>query len=332
MTPGAGQRPTLEELHERMHVVAIPLRTRFRGLDVREAVLLDGPVGWGEFAPFPEYRRAEAAHWLDCAIEAAFVGWPEPRRRTIAVNATMPAVSADRVPQILARYDGCRTVKVKVAERGQGLRDDLDRVAAVRDAIGPAGRIRVDANGAWDLRSAADALMALRGYGLEYAEQPCASVDDLARLRVELARRRADVLIAADESIRRAQDPMAVVRARAADLIVLKVAPLGGVAAALRVASECGLPVVVSSALDTSVGIAAGLALAAALPELAYDCGLATVELLAGDVTADRLVPSAGAIAVRRPAVERSLLAAYSTTNVRKRWWRAWVEQCVTQS
>jgi O-succinylbenzoate synthase len=188
--------------------------------------------------------------------------------------------------------------------------------------MGPGARIRVDANGGWDVAQATEALRRLAPYGLEYAEQPCPSVGELARLRVALAHRGIDVLVAADESIRKASDPLRVVREEAADVIVVKVAPLGGVRTALRIAAECGLPTVVSSALDTSVGMAAGVALAAALPELPHACGLGTVELLEGDVTADRLVPSGGQVTVRRPGPDEGLLARWAAPRDRELWWR----------
>jgi O-succinylbenzoate synthase len=280
---------------------AIGMPVRFRGVAVREGALIEGPAGWGEFSPFAEYGPRECARWLACALEAACAGWPAPVRDRVGVNVTVPAVSPRRAHEIAGR-SGCRTAKVKVAEPGQDGADDVARVAAVRDALGPGGRIRVDANGGWDEDQAADMLARLDPFGLEYAEQPCASLPELARLR-----RRVSVPLAADESVRRAEDPLKVRAAGAADIVVLKVQPLGGVAAALRVARACGLPVVVSSAVETSVGLAAGVALAAALPELRYDCGLATMSLLAGDVTAEPLAASGGYLPVRaaRPDPER---------------------------
>jgi len=320
--------PALAEVLATVSVVQIPMRVRFRGVTVREAVLLRGPKGWGEFSPFPEYDDPESSRWLAAAIEAGWVGWPDPVRGSVPVNATVPAVAADEVAGILARYDGCSTAKVKVAEVGQRVQDDVDRVAAVRDVMGPGARIRVDANGGWTVAEATDALRRLSAYGLEYAEQPCASVDELAALRVSLASQGIDVLVAADESIRRASDPMRVVRQEAADVIVVKVAPLGGVRSALELALECGLPTVVSSALDTSVGIRAGLALAAALPELPFACGLSTVELLAGDVTDDSLVPLAGSIALRDLHVDEDLLGRWQAPPHREQWWRERVARC----
>jgi o-succinylbenzoate synthase len=290
-----------------LRAFAVPMRTRFRGITVREGALIEGPAGWGEFSPFPEYGPRECARWLACAVEAATAGWPAPVRDQVPVNVTVPAVGPAQA-HALVTASGCRTAKVKVAERGQSLAADVARVEAVRDALGPAGAIRVDANAAWDVGQAERALRELGRFGLEYAEQPCPTLDELAELR-----RRVDVPVAADESIRRASDPLAVRVADAADIVVLKAQPLGGVRHALAVASACGLPVVVSSAVETSVGLAAGLALAAALPELPYACGLATMNLLAGDVTADSLVAEEGALAVRRPCVDAERLAAWET-------------------
>jgi len=213
--------PTPAELLEVAHVVDIPLRVPFRGLTRREALLLHGPHGWAEFAPFVEYPDREAATWLAAAVEAGWEGWPAPARELIAVNATVPAVPAEQVASVLEAFPGSRTAKVKVAGRGDDLSADLARVAAVRDVLGPGGAIRVDANGGWDLGQARDALRALSVYGLEYAEQPVSGVDDLARLRVALARDGVDVPVAADESIRRAEDPLRVARAGAADLVVV---------------------------------------------------------------------------------------------------------------
>jgi len=320
--------PDLDELLAGLRVVSVPMRVRFRGVDHREAALFHGPAGWGEFSPFLDYAPPEAARWLAAAIEAAWDGWPEPRRRRVPVNATVPAVGADDVAGVLARYDGCTTAKVKVGESGQTLRDDVCRVAAVRDVMGTQARVRVDANGGWSVDQAADALGALTAYELEYVEQPCATVEELKELRIALTRRGIDVLVAADESIRKAEDPIRVAREGAADIIVVKVAPLGGVRAALAIAEECDLPTVVSSALDTSVGIAAGVALAAALPDLPHACGLGTVELLAGDVTQPSLVPVGGSIAVGPAAVEESLVQEHAASQERTQRWRDRVTEC----
>lgn len=287
-------------------VWSVPLRTRFRGLVVRDGALIRGDAGWGEFSPFWDYDDHESRRWWLAAREAADEGWPAPVRASVPVNVTVPAVDPARAREIVASSGGCRTAKVKVAEPGQTAADDEARLEAVRDALGPDGRIRVDANTAWDVEEAVARLAAYdrAAGGLEYAEQPVRTVDELAALR-----RRTHVPLAADESVRRSDDPMAVVRRAAADVVVIKVQPLGGVRACLELAERMGLPVVVSSALESSVGLAAGIALAAALPELPYACGLATGRLFTDDVVADPLLPVAGAIAVRRPEPDPVALA-----------------------
>lgn len=300
-------------------VFSIPMRTRFRGITVREGLLVRGDAGWGEWSPFLEYAAAVAAPWLACAEEAAAGDWPAPLRDSVPVNVTVPAVDAARAHAIVAA-GGCRTAKVKVAEPGQTLADDEARVEAVRDALGPDGRVRVDANGAWSVDDAVAAIRALdrAAGGLEYVEQPCAAVEELATVR-----RQVDVPVAADESIRRAADPYRVRDLEAADVAVLKVQPLGGVHACLRIAEDIGLPVVVSSALETSVGIAAGVALAAALPELPYACGLATVQLLEADVAVEPLLPVDGALPVRSPEVDEAALARVAAPPDRVAHWEA---------
>lgn len=301
----AGPVPESGEGGVELRVFRIPMVVRFRGQTAREGILIRGPYGWGEFSPFPEYGPAESARWLACAREAAFEGWPQGLREAIPVNTTVPAVGPEKAAAMV-RASGCSTAKVKVAETGQTLADDLARVEAVRDALGPGGRVRVDANGGWDVDQAVHAIKELDRFTLEYVEQPCASLGELARVR-----RRVEVPVAADESIRKAEDPLKVRAAGAADIAVVKVQPLGGVRNALRVVEACGLPAVVSSAVETSVGLAAGLALAAALPELPYACGLGTMSLLAGDVVADPLVEERGVIRVRRPQVDDDALARF---------------------
>ncbi|PFG20562.1 o-succinylbenzoate synthase [Serinibacter salmoneus] len=276
-------------------VYSTPLRSRFRGLTTRDGVLLPGVAGWGEFSPFWDYDAPTSLPWLRAALETAERGWPRPLRDRIPVNVTVPAVGPERAHEIVTRSGGCTTAKVKVAERGQSLREAQARLEAVRDALGPAGRIRIDANAGWDLEEALAALAVLdrAAGGLEYVEQPCPSVADLAHVR-----RAQHVPVAADESIRRAEDPLAVKRAEAADIVVLKVQPLGGVRACLDLAEQVELPVVVSSALESSFGIAAGLALAAALPELPHACGLATVHLFERDAATTPLLPTDGTLPV----------------------------------
>ena len=300
-------------------VWSVPMRTRFRGITVREGVLLRGAAGWGEWSPFLEYDAAVAEPWLRCAEEAAAGDWPAPLRTSVPVNVTVPAVDPEHAHRIVLA-GGCRTAKVKVAEPGQSLADDQARLEAVRDALGPDGAVRVDANGGWtvDQAVAAVAVLDRAAGGLEYVEQPCPTVEDLAAVR-----RRVAVPIAADESIRRAADPYRVRDLEAADIAVLKVQPLGGVRACLRIAEDIGLPVVVSSALETSVGIAAGVALAAALPELPYACGLATVQLLGDDVAHPPLLPVDGALPVTRPDVDPAALARLAADPARVAHWES---------
>ncbi|WP_423184923.1 o-succinylbenzoate synthase [Arthrobacter sp. NyZ413] len=296
------------------------MRVKFRGIMERETLLFQGPAGWGEFCPFPEYGDAEAARWLAAALEAAWQGFPAPLRDRIPVNATVPAVPAAKVPEVLERFGRVDAVKVKVAERGQELADDVARVTAVRDAL-PDAAIRVDANAGWDVPQAVEALGRLSAVGLEYAEQPVPHIEGLAEVRRRLAQQGTPVPIAADESVRKEDDPLKVARAGAADLIVVKVAPLGGVRRALDIVAQAGLPAVVSSALDTSVGIRAGLALAASLPELPYACGLGTVRLFASDIAPDPLVPDDGAIRVREAIADEGLLEQFAAAAERRDWW-----------
>jgi O-succinylbenzoate synthase len=309
--------PALDDVLDRMHVVALPMRVRFRGITTRELVLIDGPAGWGEFGAFLEYGDAEAAHWLAAALDSAYRMPPPPRRDRIDVNAIVPAVDAAQVPEILARFPGARTAKVKVAEPGQTLDDDVARVDAVR-ALVPV--VRVDANGAWTVDQAIAAAAVLGP--LEYLEQPCATVDELAQLR-----RRVDVPVAADESIRKAGDPLAVVRGGAADIAVLKVAPLGGISAMLKIAAQIDIPVVVSSALDSAVGIAVGLAAAAALPNLDHACGLGTGRLFVEDIT-DPVEPVDGYLTVGPVTPDPARLQALAAPSQRRQWWIDRIRAC----
>jgi len=319
-------QPSLDDLLATARVVTLPLATRFRGIQIREAVLFEGPEGWTEFSPFTEYDDSEASAWLRAAIDFGWNPTPPLLRDDVWVNATLPAVAASEVPAILAQFPGCRTAKIKVAEPGQTLADDKARVAAAREALGPEGRIRIDANGAWNVDEAEHAIHALAEYDLEYVEQPCYSVDELAQVRKRV--KYMGIPIAADESVRKAEDPLAVARAGAADILIIKAQPLGGIAAALEIVREAGLPVVVSSALDTSVGISMGLHLAAAIDTLEFDCGLGTAAFLGADVTDDSLLPVDGRISVRRVEPSVTLLKQHAASEDRTLWWRERVERC----
>ena len=313
--------PTLPDILSTVRVVSLGMRQRFRGIDHREVALFEGPQGWTEFSPFLEYGDAESSAWLAAAIDFGWEPTPAIFRSSIRVNATLPAVGPGEVAAVLDRFPGCRTVKVKVADPGQEVADDVARVAAARDYLGAEGRIRVDANGLWNVDEAEHAIHALAPYDLEYVEQPCATVDDLAEIRQRV--KYMGVPIAADESVRKADDPLAVAEALAADLLVIKAQPLGGIRRALGIVDAAGLPVTISSALETSVGISMGAYLAAAVPDLPFDCGLATVSLFGHDITLEPLVPVAGAIPVRRVTPDAALLARFAADAERTEWWHA---------
>lgn len=311
--------PSMSDILSTARVVALPLRQRFRGIMTREVMLFEGPEGWTEFSPFLEYDDAESSAWLAAAIDFGWSSAPAIIRSRIRVNATLPAVAPDAIAEILSRFPGCRTVKIKVAEPGQSLADDVARVATAREILGAEGRIRVDANAGWNVDEAEHAIHAFSPYDLEYVEQPCATVDELADIRRRV--KYMGVPIAADESVRKATDPLEVARAKAADVLVIKAQPLGGIRSALHIVEQATLPVVVSSALETSIGISMGAYLAAAIDTLDYDCGLATVGLFTADITDDPLIPAAGSIDVRRVVPSAALLDEYAADAERTDWW-----------
>lgn len=286
-------------------VYDIALRVPFRGITRRSGVVFEGPAGWAEWSPFVEYDDVESAAWLAAALEVATRGYPPPVRASVPVNGIVPALAPEQAAA-RAVASGCTTIKVKVAGETP-LDDDVARVAAVRAAL-PDAKLRVDANGGWSRDEAASAIRELVPFNLEYVEQPCWDVEDLAALR----RLDLGAPIAADESIRKADDPIRVRDAGAADIAILKVQPIGGIERCLELADELGLPVVVSSAVETSIGLRAGVALAAALPDLPYACGLETARLLDGDVTAFPVAPVKGEIAVTDLLVDEELLAQHT--------------------
>ncbi len=288
-----------------LHPVRIPMRHRFRRVDHREAVLIRGPSGWGEFSPFPDYPPRITTRWLASALEAACSELPEPGRRTIPINVTVPAVTPE-VAVGLVLESGATTAKVKVGEPGQSAGEDESRLAAVREAMGPAGKIRIDVNASWDLDTATERLASLSRFDLEYVEQPVPTLEEMVELR-----RRTAVPLAADELVRMRPDPLEVAEMGAADILVVKVQPLGGVSRTLDIAARAGIPVVVSSALETSIGIYSGLLVASLLPQLPYACGLGTVALLEGDPTRAPLVSMSGELEVRRPEPDPDLLARW---------------------
>ena len=293
-----------EQILSTARVLSIPMRVKFRGITTREVLLFEGPNGWAEWSPFTEYEDEEASIWLKAAIEFAFGEIPEPTKKTIKVNATLAAVRDVRAA--LEPFGNFEVVKIKVAEQGQTLQDDLDRIHEVRKHY-PEARIRLDANGGYDIATALTLAKAMyeEGVPLEYLEQPVKTIAELAELRLKL--KTMQIKIAADESVRKVSDPLAVAQANAADLLVLKAAPLGGINNALRIAKEAGLPVVVSSALETSVGISIGVYLAALL-DSDYASGLATAALLTEDVTDTPLIPINGEIPVTRITPNKNTL------------------------
>ena len=309
----------LDSILAEVRVVQLPLCNEFRGITVREIALVQGAQGWGEFGPFLEYDDRESVRWLLAAIEASQIGWPTPLRMKIPVNATIPALSPHQAIKVFDSFNGCKTAKVKVAQRGQALKDDIDRLRALKEHAPTGTHFRIDANGGWSLAEAliaVEAVYEVLGESLEYVEQPCASVEELVALRTRIS----PILIAADESIRKAEDPLRVAQAGAADIAIVKVSPLGGVAAALRISAAAGLPTVVSSALDSAVGIRGGLALAAALPNLPYSCGLATTSLLREDLY--RFTPVNGEIEITNPIISESVIQRLSAPIERVKWWR----------
>jgi O-succinylbenzoate synthase len=346
--PARSARPRPEPSPVELASVAVPFRVllsrRFRSVDHREGLLLCGPSGWAEWAPFPEYDDWEAARWLAAAVEAAWGSWPEPVRTHVPVNVIVPALPHDDiagfVTDAVART-GATTFKVKVAEPGSALADDLARVATVRAALSEAGvrapLIRLDANGAWtvpEARRAARMFAAEFGEVLDYFEQPCRTTTELAELRYRLVDDEVVVRIAVDEGLRRARDlyadDLAASLRSAGDVLIVKVAPVGGVARALQLIEEIGLPVVVSGEMNTSVGLCAGLALAGAVPDLAGACGLGTGLLLADDVCAGTLVPRDGEMAVTRRLPDEQALgrAADALGAEGIMWWRERLARC----
>jgi O-succinylbenzoate synthase len=322
-------KPRLNDLVATAKVVSIPLRTKFRGLTERELLVFEGPNGWSEWAPFTEYEDEEAATWLQAAIEWGFENLPEPVRKQVPVNAILPAVPTEEVAKVLGRAGKFSTVKIKVADPKQTAADDLARILEVKHLF-PDAKLRLDANGGYTVAQALELIAELENNSLdlEFFEQPVATIAELAELRIEISKRGQKTLVAADESVRRASDPLAVELAGAADLLVLKSAPLGGIASALAVANSSKLNICASSAMQSSIGLAAELHFAACLPEVNYDAGLGTGYLFGGDLTADRLIPENGILELRRPEINTSSLEILKAEDHRYDWWIARLERC----
>jgi len=270
----------LDELIDSLRVITLPTKTNFRGIDHREVALFKGRQGWAEFSPFLEYDDLESTAWLRCAIEAATIAAPAIKRSSIAVNGTIPAINdKKRIEEIVALYPGVKTFKIKV---GDNLSEDVARIAAVK-SLHPQAAIRIDVNGTWSVDDALRNLYAMYEEvgAFEYVEQPCNTVEELRELK---SRIRIPLYIAGDEVLRKAKDPFDVNLDGAVDYLMLKVQPLGGINRAMKLAEHHKIPVVVSSALESAVGISYGLKLAAVLPTLDFACGLATASLLKSNV------------------------------------------------
>lgn len=310
-------------------MVAIPLRTRFRGLEVRELMVFEGPNGWSEWAAFAEYGDEEASRWLEAAIEWGFSDLPQPVRDSVPVNAILPAVSPAEVEKVLNRAGAFKTLKIKVAEKVEGLEVDLERILMAHK-IRPDCRLRLDANGGFDVETALRLLheLAEKNIQIQYFEQPVLTIGELAELKIAIKNAGLKVPIAADESVRLSSDPLAVELAGAADILVLKSAPLGGIRAALGIAAESKLRVVPSSAMQSSVGLAAELHFAATLPSLDFDAGLGTGFLFAGDLVKDPLRPEGGVLEVRRPEINLSSLDTLRAEDHRYDWWVDRLKRC----
>ena len=307
----------LEEALASLRVLALPMRTTFRSLDIRETALFKGENGWGEFAPFVEYSDQESLPWLESAIEAADKALSPALRESIPINATVPASNDEaEIEQILSWYPGVDTAKIKV---GTGIKEDLARIAAVRKHL-PKAKIRIDVNGSWSVKEALSNIIAIyevMGDLFEYVEQPVASLDELKQLKEDMS---VDVKIAGDEVLRKAKDPFAISLDGAIDILMLKVSPLGGIKRAMDLASHHKLPVVISSALESAVGISYGLALAARVPNLDYACGLGTSALFNQDISDIPIVN--GAIKATSYPIDLDRVERYELKGERLEWWR----------
>ena len=300
----------LDSILGSLKVVALATTTDFRSVTSREVALFEGPMGWAEFSPFLEYSFEESIPWLVSAIEAAFAQTPQLMRSEIAVNATLPALDdRSEIERILDAFEGVSVVKIKV---GTQMCADLARVACVRELL-PHAKIRIDVNGLWSVNEAYEFLDQVGE--IEYVEQPCSTIEELRELK-----KRCTVKIAGDEVIRKAKDPFELELTGAIDILMLKVAPLGGISRAMEIARHHQLPVVVSSALESAVGISHGLKLAAALPELNFACGLGTGALLAADVAKIPIIN--GAMRVRDVSPDTDVIDKYAVSSERLNWWR----------
>jgi O-succinylbenzoate synthase len=320
-------KPSISDLLATARVVSIPLRHKFRGVTQREAMLFEGSHGWTEWSPFLEYPDEEAAVWLAGAIEFGFSDVPQPLVDSISINATLGAIQSKHFVEALKPFGKFNTVKLKVAEPGQTIVEDLFRVLRLHEFY-PDAKIRIDANGGYSVQNAIEIAkeIAIAGIDLEYFEQPVKTIAELAEVRLKLSR--IGIKVAADESVRKVSDPLAVAQANAADVLVLKAQPLGGISNALSIAKEANLPVTISSALETSIGISMGLHLAAALEIPTFDAGLGTVAMFENDVCEDPLIPIDGKLNVQRVVPSEKKLAILEASSDRIEWWKQRLESC----
>ncbi|SCX02492.1 o-succinylbenzoate synthase [Candidatus Aquiluna sp. UB-MaderosW2red] len=309
-------------------VVRIPMLTTFRGLAFREMLIFRGSERFSEFSPFLEYEDQESAIWLKSSLSWANDPLPKAIRSKIPINATLPAVSADQVERVLQGFGDFESVKIKVAETGQDFSQDLERIHKVRELY-PTAKFRIDANGGYSVAQALELAKLMAGSNLEYLEQPVATIPEMVELHDLIAKADLEVKIAADESIRKAQDPLEVARLGACDIAVIKVAPMGGVEKALEIANKSGLEIVVSSALESSIGIAQGLALAASIPTLNYPCGLGTLNLMAGDIVKNPLRTQNGFLEFDVPEIDSEMLEKYRAPKDREEFWIKRLERCL---
>ncbi len=321
------EKPAVSDLLAQARVLSVPMRVKFRGVTHREVMVFEGPHGWTEWSPFLEYDDQEAAVWLRAALEFGFAPAPRLIRSAIYINATLAAVSPDRVEEQLAAFGSFRTVKVKVAAPGQSIEEDLARVRRVRE-LHPQAAIRLDANGGYDVETAIEVAkqLALESIDLEYFEQPVKTIDELVAVRSKLTR--IGVKVAADESVRKVSDPLAVAQAGAADVLVIKAQPLGGISSSIEITNRAKLPVTVSSALETSIGISMGLHLAAAIEVESFDAGLGTVALLADDVCEEPFIAEHSMLYVNRAVPSEAKLAKLASDSERVDWWQQRLKRC----
>jgi len=320
-------KPSLSDLLATARVVSIPLKHNFRGIQHREAMLFEGSQGWTEWSPFLEYEDEEAAVWLAAAVEYGFAELPKLITSQVQINATLGAIKTKHFAEALEPFGEFKTVKMKVAEPGQTIVEDLYRVLRLREFY-PDVKIRIDANGGYSVQNAIEIAkeIAIAGIELEYFEQPVATIAEMAEVRLKLSR--IGIKVAADESVRKVSDPLAVSQAQAADVLILKAQPLGGISNALAIAKEAGLPVTISSALETSIGISMGLHLAASLEVESFDAGLGTVAMFEDDVCDEPYIAKNGLLYPNRAVPSEEKLSKLSADADRTEWWKQRLERC----